>query len=154
MTQTIDQTLAERGARYGDFVDHAEVTQSIKVSIASGNNWYTLDDDMKEAMEMVAHKFGRILNGDPEYIDSWTDCIGYLRLVEKRLIDEQSAGEAQVGRDEPDEAGLAAVLDKVFGMSGEKNEQPCDDLACNTCHPGIGEALRVLLKAGVIKQSD
>ena len=83
----IDNTLAERGERYGAFTGHAEVTQSIKCAIGSGENWDTLPDDMKEAMEMVAHKFGRILNGDPYYVDSWTDCIGYLRLVEKRLID-------------------------------------------------------------------
>lgn len=84
----IDETLAERGSRYGEFADHAEVTQSIKVAMAIGNNWDTLDNDMKEAMEMVAHKFGRILNGDPYYVDSWTDCVGYIRLVEKRLIND------------------------------------------------------------------
>ena len=85
----IDETLAERGSRYGEFAEHAAVTQAIKQAMQTyGNNWDTLDDDMKEAMEMVAHKFGSILNGDPNYIDSWTDCVGYLRLVEKRLIDD------------------------------------------------------------------
>lgn len=147
MTQTIDQTLAERGARYGEFADHAEVTQSIKVSIASGNNWYTLDDDMKEAMEMVAHKFGRILNGDPDYIDSWTDCIGYLRLVEKRLIAEQA---------EP-QGNTVSGIDAFFAHLKAKAEEAsaeCTDPACRVHNPELAKALKVLLDAGVIKQID
>lgn len=87
---SIDTTLAERGARYGEFNQHAAVTQSMKLAMTATRNWATLPSDMKEALEMVAHKIGRILNGDPNYIDSWTDIIGYTRLVEKRLIDEQT----------------------------------------------------------------
>jgi len=30
-------------------------------------NWEKLSDDKKEALEMTAHKIGRILNGDAEY---------------------------------------------------------------------------------------
>ena len=85
----IDETLKERGSRYGEFPEHAEITQGIKSAMIDSNNWDGLDNDMKECLEMVAHKIGRILNGDPTYIDSWTDIIGYTRLVEKRLIDEQ-----------------------------------------------------------------
>ena len=47
--------------------------------------WAGLRDDQKEALEMVVHKIGRILNGDPDYQDSWTDIIGYTRLVEVDL---------------------------------------------------------------------
>ena len=84
----IDEVLAERGTRYGEFVDHAEITQSIKAAMFQGRNWDDLESDQKEALEMVAHKCGRILNGDPDYVDSWTDIIGYVRLVEKRLIEQ------------------------------------------------------------------
>jgi hypothetical protein len=35
------------------------------------------------------HKVARILNGDPDYADSWRDIIGYARLVEKRLTGAQ-----------------------------------------------------------------
>jgi hypothetical protein len=110
---TIDETLAERGSRYGEFPEHAMITQAIKGALTLGENWDELDDDMREAMEMVAHKFGRILNGDPEYIDSWTDCIGYLRLVEKRLIDEQTPQEsskADIERDQAVRAALEALV--------------------------------------------
>ena len=84
-TTTIDETLAERGGRYGDFERHAELTQGLKRVMAQGRQWAALADDQREALEMVAHKIGRILNGDPDYVDSWHDIIGYVRLVEKRL---------------------------------------------------------------------
>ena len=90
----IDATLAERGSRYGEFDEHASITQNVKRAMRTGKNWSHLDDDMREALEMVAHKIGRILNGDPDYIDSWTDIIGYTRLVEKRLIAEQNSARA------------------------------------------------------------
>lgn len=82
----IDATLVERGSRYGDFVEHARITQNIKRAMQDSPNWNKLADDQKEALEMLAHKVGRILNGDPNYADSWTDIIGYARLVEKRLL--------------------------------------------------------------------
>ncbi len=93
---SIDETLAERGNRYGEFINHAEVTQNIKAAMADSQNWSELPDDMRECMEMVAHKIGRILNGDPNYVDSWTDIIGYVRLVEKRLLTEPEDPECVV----------------------------------------------------------
>lgn len=81
----IDATLAERGSRYGEFDEHARITQNIKAAMADSPNWTGLPDDMREALEMVAHKVGRILNGDPAYADSWHDIGGYTRLVEQRL---------------------------------------------------------------------
>jgi len=41
---------------------------------------------------MIAHKIGRILNGDPNYADSWIDIAGYAKLVADRLTVEQSKG--------------------------------------------------------------
>lgn len=82
---TIDQTLAQRGAKYGEFKEHARITQNIKRAMADSPNWGALDDAKKEALEMVAHKVGRILNGDPEFHDSWHDITGYVRLVEQEL---------------------------------------------------------------------
>jgi len=34
---------------------------------------------------MVVHKIARILNGDPNYDDSWVDISGYTKLVADRL---------------------------------------------------------------------
>lgn len=90
----IDSTLDERGTRYGSFDGHAEITQGLKSVMQCTDKWAFLADDQKEALEMIAHKIGRILNGDPNYIDSWHDIIGYTRLVEQRLEAEQKTARA------------------------------------------------------------
>lgn len=82
----INETLAERGDRYGDFTEHARITQAIKAAMADSPNWNSLAPDQREALEMIAHKAGRILNGDPDYHDSWHDIVGYTKLVADRLV--------------------------------------------------------------------
>lgn len=46
-----------------------------------------IDEDMAEALFMIAHKIGRIVNGDPWHVDSWIDIAGYAKLVADRLED-------------------------------------------------------------------
>jgi hypothetical protein len=87
---TIDNTLTERGSKYGVFSEHARITQNIKDAMKDSPNWAHLNASQKESLEMTAHKIGRILNGDPSYIDSWHDIIGYTRLVEQELEAEAS----------------------------------------------------------------
>lgn len=81
----INQILEERGSRYGDFGSHAIITQNIKAAMRHSPNWAKLPNDMKEALEMVAHKVGRILNGDFTYADNVVDIIGYMQLVLDRM---------------------------------------------------------------------
>lgn len=81
----IEVTLNERGENYGDFVDHSRITQNIKRAMKDGTNFESLSDDKKEALEMLAHKMGRILNGNPEFKDSWHDIEGYTHLVTQTL---------------------------------------------------------------------
>ena len=85
MADVVQDILVERGKRYGKFTDHAAITQAIKYSCSYGRNWSSLSPDKKEALEMIAHKIGRILNGDPEYADSWDDIAGYAQLVSNNL---------------------------------------------------------------------
>lgn len=82
----IHATLNERGNRYGRFGEHARITQAIKSAMVNSPNWSRLAPDQKEALEMTAHKIGRILNGDPDYHDSWHDISGYITLVADRLL--------------------------------------------------------------------
>lgn len=82
---SVDQILAQRGERYGLFAEHARITQNIKGAMADSPNWAGLSVDKKECLEMLAHKMGRILNGDPDYRDSWDDIAGYSTLVSKNL---------------------------------------------------------------------
>lgn len=81
------QILNERGTRYGKFKDHAAVTQELKRVVwgALSVRAKQLSDDQLEALEMILHKIGRIINGDPDYADSWVDIAGYASLVADRL---------------------------------------------------------------------
>jgi hypothetical protein len=81
----IDDTLNDRGAKYGPFRGHAQITQLLKAAMRDSEKWWNLSNTHREALEMIAHKIGRILNGDPNYADSWRDIAGYARLVELEL---------------------------------------------------------------------
>lgn len=85
-TSTIDNTLAERKDRYGLFIHNAALTQALSRVLHSHRGWPHLEVDQKEALEMICHKISRIINGDPNYADSWHDISGYATLVEKRLL--------------------------------------------------------------------
>lgn len=79
-------TLTERGKRYGKFTGHAKVTQELKRVLWNAlADKPELADDQKEALDMICHKLGRIVNGDPNYADSWVDIAGYAKLVSDRL---------------------------------------------------------------------
>lgn len=98
--QGIDAVLQERGTRYGVFADHADITQDLKDILFRhlGLRNKVLAKDQQEALDMVFHKIGRIVNGDANYVESWRDCIGYLRLVESRLLETDGATDARVTR--------------------------------------------------------
>ena len=91
MTEEIDETLKKRGARYGEFGEHAKITQRLKDVMHESPNWEALEPAQKKALEMIVHKIGSILNGTPDYIDSWRDLVGYARLVEQILNDKEGA---------------------------------------------------------------
>jgi len=82
----INKTLEERGNRYGQFTEHARISQAIKRAMMDSPNWQVLPDFIKEALEMNAHKTARILNGDFTYTDSYHDIIGYTKLAEDQLL--------------------------------------------------------------------
>ena len=84
-----DDILKERGARYGSFETHARITQEIKTVMYGYTPMKTLRDFQKESLDMIAHKIGRIVNGDPDYIDSWDDIAGYAKLVADILRGEK-----------------------------------------------------------------
>ena len=83
----VDAILEQRGSRYGKFYDHALVTQNLKNVVMAHlqKQKRELIVDQQEALEMIFHKIGRIVNGDPDYADSWIDIAGYAKLVADRL---------------------------------------------------------------------
>jgi hypothetical protein len=83
----IHEILNERGKRYGKFKNHAEISQRLKYVVADAlsNRKGVVEDDQREALDMICHKIARIVNGDPDYADSWIDIAGYAQLVADRL---------------------------------------------------------------------
>lgn len=83
----VNKILEERGTRYGEFVTHAEITQRLKGITHKylHNSGKELSDDQQEALDMILSKIGRIINGDPDYADTWVDIAGYATLVADRL---------------------------------------------------------------------
>ena len=83
----IEQTLNERGNRYGEFAGHAQVSQRLKEMARFELSYRDkrLAEDQREALDMIFHKIARIINGDPDYADSSADIAGYATLVANRL---------------------------------------------------------------------
>jgi hypothetical protein len=83
----VDATLDARALDYGKFIEGAEVMQMLKrvVQNALSNRDKTLAHDQAEAMDMIIHKIGRIINGNPDVVDHWLDIAGYAQLVADRL---------------------------------------------------------------------
>lgn len=77
--------ITERGSRYGKFKDGADIMQSLKDTMRDVDGWNNLTASQKEALDMIQHKIGRILNGDPTYDDSWKDIAGYATLIVNEL---------------------------------------------------------------------
>jgi len=83
---TINETLEQRGNRYGSFKNHSEVSSILRSTVLTH---YTkthpqgpaIEPYMMEAIIMICHKLGRIANGDAYYDDSWKDIAGYSQLV-------------------------------------------------------------------------
>lgn len=109
----IQHTLDERGDGYGDWKNHAQISQDIQNAIAKG--WFNRGDGqdlnevpayMLESLVMIANKIGRIINGDPYYDDSWRDIAGYATLVVEEL-NKKDVREAESEGDSPKEQNNA-----------------------------------------------
>lgn len=82
---SVQQTLEDRNATHGDFADHARATQMLKTVIQNQPGWKNLNAMQRESLDMIAHKMGRILAGNPNHTDHWHDIQGYAKLIEDRL---------------------------------------------------------------------
>jgi len=85
--QDVNSILDVRANNYGKFKDGAELMQSLKRKLAehAAKHDKTFADDQWEALEMIVHKMGRIVNGNPDVVDHWVDIAGYATLIADRL---------------------------------------------------------------------
>lgn len=142
MTQTADtqvsETLSERGARYGDFTDHAIIAQNMQDVMRRTRGWDILTPVKKQALTVIADKIARILNGDPDYRDNWHDIQGYAKLAEDRCAIAPSAAEPELPYYAAiDEANTVhpdlPAADMCLIRSGEPYT---DDTECDWCSHG------------------
>jgi hypothetical protein len=73
--------LDDRGKNYGSYESNAERIQALKNIIHNSPGWEKAPAYMRESLDMICNKLGRIINGNPYYDDSWKDICGYSQLV-------------------------------------------------------------------------
>lgn len=83
----VNEIIEQRGNMYGAFKGHAMITQRLKQVIADElqDRLKYLPAEQQEALDMICHKIGRIINGDNNYDDNWIDICGYSQLVVNSL---------------------------------------------------------------------
>lgn len=84
-TEPLDEVLKQRGERYGDFNDNAQIAQGLKDIIRSGKSWDMMTPVMKEGLDMIMSKASRIVAGDPYYLDNWDDIQGFAKIIRDRI---------------------------------------------------------------------
>lgn len=81
----------ERGKTHGSFADHARITLRLKelmqyeMTARQIRSQPPLTDQHRESLDMIAHKIGRIIAGDPTFQDHWDDIAGYAHIANKKF---------------------------------------------------------------------
>ena len=79
--------LTARGQTHGSFADNAQIAQRLRAFWRSSASWDRMPDVHKEALDMMATKFSRILSGQSRFADHWADVSGYAELA-RQVCDE------------------------------------------------------------------
>ena len=75
--KSLNETLTDRGATYGDFREMAEFSQELKDLLLTDRMTMV----QREVIDMLCVKLARIVHGDPNHRDSWLDIAGYAQLA-------------------------------------------------------------------------
>lgn len=134
---TLADILADRGAKYGPYIGHAKIACRLKEVMHQAviENRKMMAPDQMETLDMIAHKIGRILNGDPDYEDSWRDIAGYATLVADRLLADQRppadnsgllpGGQAIGSTTRAADEGRVSVPSVIEEIAAERRRQVC-----------------------------
>lgn len=91
MTSELGKMLDEREKTHGSFEDHARITQRLKQVIEEElllrheRGQPPLNYKQREALDMIAHKEGRIIAGNPDFADHWDDIAGYSVIAKESV---------------------------------------------------------------------
>lgn len=75
----VQAIIKQRGESYGDYKDQAAIARKFKSEIEK--HTHKMTDIQREALDMIAVKISRLINGDTSHRDSWVDIIGYATLA-------------------------------------------------------------------------
>lgn len=86
-TKVVSDILDRRHTQYGNFSTLSQTAVDIKVAVGRGAQTSNvgLEPDQVEALDLIATKMARIVNGNPNIVDHWRDIAGYAVLVADRL---------------------------------------------------------------------
>jgi len=87
----MDDLLEQRQQTHGDFTDVALVAQATKDIWRAGAGWKNLSPVQREGLEMIAHKIARIICGNPNHLDHYSDIVRYgQRIIERTKRNDPS----------------------------------------------------------------
>ncbi len=78
---TLADLLTDRHSTHGSFEDNAKISQGLKEWMRNSPGWRNITDVEREAMDMIALKFSRILSGKSLEKQHWEDIVGYGQLA-------------------------------------------------------------------------
>ena len=81
---SMGELLHNRGREYGDFRTQGEIAQTLKNVVREFDGWAKMAPHQREAIDMILHKISRIINGNPNFADSWVDIAGYAQITADR----------------------------------------------------------------------
>src|SRR5258708_34547397 len=81
LPKEVKALLTDRHSTHGLFEDNARISQGLKEWMRGSPGWSKLTDVEREAMDMIALKFSRVLSGKSLEKQHWEDVFGYGQLV-------------------------------------------------------------------------
>lgn len=144
----VQHTIDNRDSTYGGFEGVAELEQALKDTMREHEKWESLDDAYKCALDMMVHKIGRVVNGNPHHVDNWHDLSGYAELGKRHAINQQHRGDSFRNGEGPldkltaDYANKATDSGRVSsGQANEANSQRAQrDGESGSGHSGVGQS--------------
>lgn len=92
-TGAVKATLDEREKDYGSYVDQSFIAENLIAIMEREKGWRKFPPTHRQSARMIAVKLARLLNGNPNHVDSWHDIAGYAELA--RLNCESSEALSQ-----------------------------------------------------------
>lgn len=98
----VDKIIDERELTHGDYTNTARIIQKLKVVVMNElsqrntRGQAPLDHVQRESIDMIVHKIGRIISGNPNTKDHWDDIAGYAQLASMRVTDPVAKVEQEV----------------------------------------------------------